>query len=103
MTIDGIHESFKFDPDNFEVVGVSPLVNFHNRAITTNLRSSNKSIYILDHSLYSKKHKNSRYFNISGIINESNPNITYNDLILYVNDLEIEENVMENLMIFLMK
>ena len=93
MTIEPIHESFIIEPDNFEIVGVSPIVHFYNYTIIENLRSSNKSVYILDHSLYSKKPKNSKYFNITGIINESYPNITYNDLILYVNDLDIEENV----------
>ena len=95
MTIEAIHESFIFEPDNFEIVGISPIVYFYNHTIIENLRSSNKSVYILDHSLYSKKSKNSKYFNISGIIKESNPNITYNDLILYVNDLEIEDNANE--------
>ena len=47
----------------------------------------------MDHSLYNKKRKNSKYFNISGIINDSNPNTTFNDLILYVNDLYIKDNV----------
>ena len=95
LYIDGIHELFIFEPNNTEVVGISPLVHMTNRSFITNIKSSNHSVYILDHSFYNKESKNSKYFNISGIINESNPKIFYNKSILYINDLEIEGNVIE--------
>ena len=91
ILIDGIHELFTFEDDNnIEVVGVSPLASFIDKDIANLIDSFDQRVYILDHSLYNK---NSKYFNISGIINEPFPNITYNDLILYVNDLDKKDNI----------
>ena len=95
LYIDANHELFIFEPSNTEVVGISPLVHNLTSSNIANIKSSNQSVYILDHSLYNKNSKNSKYFNISGIINESNPKIYYNESILYINDLEKEANVIQ--------
>ena len=85
----GAKHEFKYEPDNFEVIGITPLINLYlnDLNIVNLLNSSDQRIYILEHSLCNTNITKNNFFNISGIMNETNLNITYTDLIFYANDL----------------
>ena len=85
--------NFKYnDSDNIEVVAISPLQyyypNIHN--LLNLLEATDQKIYILDESSFET---NSTDFNISGLLNEPNPNFTYTDIILYMNDTDEKDSL----------
>ena len=92
--IGGVHE-FKYEPDDFEVIGISPFVNLihNNTFIVDILNSFEQRIYILEVPLYFKKSIKDKYLNISGVINGSTPNISYDNLKFYFNNENEEESV----------
>ena len=83
-----LKNDFKFESkDNITVSSMTPLAKIYMDNIQNigdkydNL--TNSTIYILDHSVYSKY--GNLLFNITGIINGTQPNITSNNLVLMVN------------------
>ena len=84
---------FKYEPNNYKVIGISPLTDLisNNPYIVEALDSSKQRIYILEVPLSSKNNIKGNSFYITGIINGNIPDITNNNLVLLVND-ENEDN-----------
>ena len=92
-SINGFSNS-KFEPDNFEIIGVSPLDEIKPEyPFIEALESVEQRIYILEVSLYYENQITNNYFYISGIINGMRPNIINNNIILIVSDDNKENHV----------
>ena len=93
-SINGFYNS-KFEPNNFEAVGISPLDEIipEYPFIVEALESFEQRIYILEVSLYHENQIKKNYFYISGIINGMRPNIINNNIILIVSDDNKENHV----------
>ena len=94
ISIGGQHE-FKYDPDNFEVKGITPLINLYQNAseIANLLDSDDQRVYIFEHTSCRTNISEYKYFNLSGIINDNPINIAYTNLTFYAHDLYLRETV----------
>ena len=94
VSIGGQHE-FKYDPDNYEVKGITPLVHMYENVskIVNLLNSNDQRVYIFEHTSCLTNTSEFRYFNLSGTINDNTINISYTNLTFYANYLNGGETV----------
>ena len=92
-----VFPEFYFEPQNVEIVGISPIANvtINNLQNTTNeFVNTNSTLNLLDKSII-KTNKKSLLFNITGMIKDPQPTFGKTDLVLIIN-VENETNKIED-------